>query len=100
MSLSRKIELLRDPASAMHDADLLEGLEKLLEKIAVAIHGSGEGSVDLWEFAAHSGAVRRNCCGVPRNSIRRRGAATMTPARESAAGLSCGASARRTRIAG
>ena len=56
-SLSRKIELLRDPGSAMHDADLLDGLEKLLEKIAVAIHVSGEGSVDLQEFAAHWGGA-------------------------------------------
>ena len=56
-ALSRKIELLRDPDSAMHDADLLDGLEKLLEKIAVAIHVSGEGSVDLREFAAHWGGA-------------------------------------------
>ncbi|MGP8000179.1 MAG: N-6 DNA methylase [Streptosporangiaceae bacterium] len=56
-SLNRKIELLRDPGSAMHDADLLDGLEKLLEKIAVAIHVSGEGSVDLQEFAAHWGGA-------------------------------------------
>jgi hypothetical protein len=56
-ALSRKIELLRDPGSAMHDADLLDGLEKLLEKIAVAIHVSGEGSVDLREFADHWGGA-------------------------------------------
>jgi len=56
-ALSRKIELLRDPGSAMHDADLLDGLEKLLEKIAVAIHVSGEGSVDLREFAGHWGGA-------------------------------------------
>ena len=41
----------------MHDADLLDGLEKLLEKIAIAIHVSGEGSVDLRKFAAHWGGA-------------------------------------------
>src|SRR5262249_7411424 len=56
-ALKRKIELLRDPSSVMHDADLLDGLEKLLETIAVAIHASGEGSVDLQEFAAHWGGA-------------------------------------------
>ena len=56
-SLSRKLELLRDPGSALHDADLLDGLQKLLEKIAVAIHVSGEGSIDLREFAAHWGGA-------------------------------------------
>jgi len=56
-SLSRKIELLRDPSSDMPDAHLLDRLEKLLEKIAVAIHVGGEGSVDLREFAAHWGGA-------------------------------------------
>ena len=58
-SLSRKIELLRDPGSAMPDADLLDSLEKLLEKIAVAIHVSGEGSVDLRDFVADWGGAAR-----------------------------------------
>jgi hypothetical protein len=58
-SLSRKLELLRDPASDRNEADLLDSLEKLLEKIAVAIHVSGEGSVDLREFVADSGGAAR-----------------------------------------
>lgn len=58
-ALSRKVELLRDPCSVMHDTDLLDGLEKLLEKIAIAIHVSGEGSVDLRDFAAHWGGAAR-----------------------------------------
>lgn len=41
----------------MHDADLLDRLEKLLEKIAVAIHVSGEGSVDLRDFVASWGGA-------------------------------------------
>ena len=41
----------------MPDADLLDGLEKLLEKIAVAIHVSGEGSVDLQEFVRRWGSA-------------------------------------------
>ena len=98
-SLSRKIELLRDPGSAMHDADLLDGLEKLLEKIAVAIHVSGEGSVDLREFAAHWGGAAQLLWHASQLD-QAEGAATTMPARESAAGPSCGASARRTRTAG
>ena len=58
-SLSRKVELLRDPDSAMYDAQLLDGLEELLERIAIAIHVSGEGSVDLREFVADWGGAAR-----------------------------------------
>ena len=56
-SLQRKIELLRDPGSTMNDAELRDQLEKLLEKIAVAIHVSGEGSVDLREFISGYGGA-------------------------------------------
>jgi hypothetical protein len=58
-ALSRKIELLRDPESAAADADLLSSLRELLEMIAVAIHVSGEGSVDLREFTASWGGAAR-----------------------------------------
>ena len=56
-SLSRKIELLRDPSSDTNDADLVDGLEQLLEEIAVAIHIGGEGNVDLREFADGRGGA-------------------------------------------
>jgi type I restriction enzyme M protein len=56
-ALDRKIDLIRDPDSAINDADLLDRLKELLEKIAVAIHVSGEGSVDLREFAAQWGGA-------------------------------------------
>ena len=51
VSLKRKIELLRDPSAALSDRELLEQLNKLLEKIAVAIHNSGEGGVNLRNFS-------------------------------------------------
>lgn len=56
-ALSRKIELLRDPQSGESDSDLLSSLGELLERIAVAIHVSGEGSVDLREFTADLGGA-------------------------------------------
>ncbi len=56
-ALRRKVELLRDPGSVLDDAQLLEQMEKLLEKIAVAIHVSGEGSVDLRKFVAGYGGA-------------------------------------------
>jgi Pentapeptide repeats (8 copies) len=56
-ALDRKIDLIRDPGSTKEDADLLDGLEELLEKIAVAIHVSGEGNVDLQEFTAQWGGA-------------------------------------------
>nr|WP_225954174.1 pentapeptide repeat-containing protein [Kibdelosporangium phytohabitans] len=58
-SLTRKKELLRDPASAMQDSDLIANLEKLLEMIAIRIHESGEGNVDLQEFVGSSGGAAR-----------------------------------------
>jgi pyruvate-formate lyase-activating enzyme len=58
-SLRRKVELLRDPGSAMSEAKLLVQVEELLEMIAVAIHVSGEGSVDLQTFAADYGGAAR-----------------------------------------
>ena len=56
-ALRRKVELLRDPGSVLEDAQLLDQMEKLLEKVAVAIHISGEGSVDLRKFVAGYGGA-------------------------------------------
>jgi DNA-binding GntR family transcriptional regulator len=58
-ALKRKIELLRDPQHAVLDQDLMEQLQHLLEKIAVAIHVSGEGCVDLRDFVADAGGAAR-----------------------------------------
>ena len=63
-ALNRKIDLIRDPVSAIEDADLLDGLNELLEKIAVAIHVSGEGSVDLRKFAAQWGGAAQLLWGA------------------------------------
>ena len=56
-SLQRKVELLRDPSSTLQDTELLKQLEGLLEKIAVEIHVTGEGSVDLRKFVSKSGGA-------------------------------------------
>ena len=56
-SLLRKVELLRDPCMTIQDAELLQQLEELLEKIAVEIHVTGEGSVDLQSFVSESGGA-------------------------------------------
>jgi Rho termination factor, N-terminal domain/Pentapeptide repeats (8 copies)/NACHT domain len=56
-SLQRKVELLRDPSSASQDAELLKQLEELLEKIAIEIHVTGEGNVDLRKFVSKSGGA-------------------------------------------
>lgn len=58
-SLRRKIQLLREVAAPVHDSELLADLKILLEKIAVAIHISGEGSVDLRQFVADAGGAAR-----------------------------------------
>lgn len=58
-SLKRKIHLLRDPSSTLSDTELLQKVEELLERIAVAIHVSGEGSVDLREFVAEAGGAAK-----------------------------------------
>ena len=58
-SLERKIELLRDPDSALLDRELHQQLLELLEKIAVAIHVSGQGCVDLRDFTAEAGGPAR-----------------------------------------
>lgn len=58
-SLRRKIELLRDPSSALVDSELISQMKLLLEKVAVAIHVSGEGAVDLNEFVATEGGAAR-----------------------------------------
>ncbi len=58
-ALKRKIQLLSDPHYAMHNVDLRAELETLLEKIAIAIHLSGEGSVDLRQFVAESGGAAK-----------------------------------------
>jgi Pentapeptide repeats (8 copies) len=56
-ALQRKIELLRDPGSALQDVELRQQLEELLEKIAIEIHVTGEGSVDLRNFVSKSGGA-------------------------------------------
>ncbi len=56
-TLERKIELLRGPDAALSDRELLHQLEQLLEKIAVAIHVSGEGCVDLRNFTEEAGGA-------------------------------------------
>ena len=56
-SLRRKVELLRDPNSTLHDSELFEQLENVLEKVALAIHVSGEGIVDLRKFVAETGGA-------------------------------------------
>lgn len=58
-SLKRKIELLREPATSLDDNELLQQLEALLEKIAVEIHISGEGSVNLREFMPEAGGAAK-----------------------------------------
>lgn len=58
-SLGRKAELLRDPANRLTDQELTDQLQELLERIAVAIHVSGEGSVDLREFLAEAGGAAK-----------------------------------------
>jgi CheY-like chemotaxis protein len=58
-SLKRKIQLLRDPTSTLNDMELRQQLEELLERIAVAIHVSGEGSVDLRQFVADAGGAAK-----------------------------------------
>ena len=56
-SLQRKVELLRDPSSTLQDTELRKQLEELLEKIAIEIHVTGEGNVDLRKFVAKSGGA-------------------------------------------
>ncbi len=56
-SLNRKIQLLRDPGSTLRDSELREQLEKLLEKIAIAMHISSEGNVDLRKFVVEAGGA-------------------------------------------
>ena len=58
-SLRRKIQLLREASSPVHDSELLDELKVLLEKIAIAIHVSGEGSVDLRQFLAEAGGAAK-----------------------------------------
>ena len=58
-SLKRKIGMLRDPGSDMNDRELRDQLGKLLERIAIAIHVSGEGSVDLREFVSEAGGAAK-----------------------------------------
>jgi len=58
-SLKRKIGLLRDPGSVLNDSELRDQLEKLLERIAIAIHVNGEGSVDLREFVSEAGGAAK-----------------------------------------
>ena len=58
-SLKRKIQLLRDPDSTLSDIELSQQLKELLERIAVAIHVSGEGSVDLRQFVTEAGGAAK-----------------------------------------
>ena len=58
-SLKRKIGLLRDPGSVLNDRELRDQLEKLLERIAIAIHVNSEGSVDLREFVFEAGGAAK-----------------------------------------
>jgi len=56
-SFRRKVELLRDPDSALTDAELFDQLVRLLEQVAAAIHSGGEGTVDLRKFLNEAGGA-------------------------------------------
>jgi hypothetical protein len=56
-SFRRKVELLRDPDATLTDSELFDHLVGLLERVAVAVHSAGEGTVDLRHFLDDAGGA-------------------------------------------